>query len=108
MENETKGQPGPTTGKEYSVQGFSEVEVSSAVEFEITQSPDYSVRATGDERLIERLQVEVSGQEYLLAGHHRAAIELFAERDETRRVVVVHECRLNGPDRPALEKGRRV
>ena len=62
MENETKGQPGPSTGKEYSVQGFSEVDVSSAVEFEITQSPNYSVRATGDEKLIERLQVEVSGQ----------------------------------------------
>lgn len=62
MEDETKGQPGPATGKEYPVQGFSEVEVSSAVGFEITQSPDYSVRATGDKKLIERLQVEVSGQ----------------------------------------------
>ncbi len=62
MEDETKGQPGPSTGKEYSVQGFSEVDVSSAVEFEITQSPHYSVRATGDEKLIERLKVEVSGQ----------------------------------------------
>jgi len=62
VEDETKGQPGPATGKEYAVQGFSEVEVSSAVGFEITQSPDYSVRATGDEKLIERLKVEVSGQ----------------------------------------------
>lgn len=62
MENETKGQPGRTTDKEYPVQGFSEVEVSSAVGFEITQSPNYSVRATGDGKLIERLKVEVSGQ----------------------------------------------
>ncbi len=62
MEDEIKGQPGPSTGKEYRVEGFSEVEVSSAVGFEITQSPDYSVRATGDEKLIECLQVEVSGQ----------------------------------------------
>lgn len=62
MNDETEGQPGPATNKEYSVQGFSEVEISSAVRFEITQSPDYSVKASGDEKLVERLKVEVSGE----------------------------------------------
>lgn len=62
MNDETEGQAGSAAGKQYSVQGFSEVEVSSAVKFEITQSPDYSVKAVGDEKLIEHLNVDVSGQ----------------------------------------------
>ena len=62
MENDTTREPGPIADKEYSVQGFCEVEISSAIEFEITQSKDYSVKATGHEKLLERLKVDVSGQ----------------------------------------------
>jgi len=48
--------------REFSLEGFSEVDVSSAVEFEITQAAGYSVRVTGDEKLVESLKVDVSGQ----------------------------------------------
>lgn len=53
-------------GKEYSLQGFHKVDASSAIEFEITQAPGYSVKATGDEKLIERLGVEVSDDTLML------------------------------------------
>jgi len=48
--------------KEYSFQEFDQVEVSSAIEFETTQSVDYSIKVTGYENLIERLEVDLSGQ----------------------------------------------
>lgn len=53
---------GPIGEREYTAEGFDRVEVSSAIEFELTQSADYSVRVTGYENLIERLEVELSGQ----------------------------------------------
>ena len=62
MDEETTREPEPKGSKEYSVQGFTGVEVSTAIEFEITQSADYSVKAVGDDRLIKRLKVEVHDQ----------------------------------------------
>jgi len=55
-ESETKG------SKDYSVQGFTGVKVSTAIEFEIMHSSDYSVKAVGDDRLIKRLKVDVSDE----------------------------------------------
>jgi hypothetical protein len=59
--NATEG-PEPAAGKEFALEGFTEVSISSALEYEITQSPQYSIRATGDDRLIERLKMDLSGQ----------------------------------------------
>jgi len=53
---------GPITDREYVLQEFNQVEVSSAIEFEITQSVDYSITITGYENLIERLEVDLSGR----------------------------------------------
>jgi hypothetical protein len=53
---------GPIGEKEYALEGFSQVEVSNAVEFELTESESYSVMVTGYENLIERLDVELSEQ----------------------------------------------
>lgn len=55
-ESETKGV------EEYSAEGFTGVEVSTAIEFEIMHSADFSVKAVGDEKLIKRLKVDVSQQ----------------------------------------------
>ncbi len=57
---------GPIVEKEYSFQEFDQVEVSSAVEFETTQSVDYSIKVTGYENLIERLEVDLSGQTLII------------------------------------------
>jgi hypothetical protein len=62
MKENTEKEAGIAAGKEFSVQGFSGVDVSSAIGFEITQSGSYSVKATGDQKLVERLKVEVSGK----------------------------------------------
>jgi len=62
MDEETIREPGSKGSKEYSVQGFTGVQVSTAIEFEIMHSADYSVKAVGDDRLIKRLKVEVSDQ----------------------------------------------
>ncbi len=62
MDEETTRESGPTGSREYPLRGFSEVEVSTAIDFEITQASDYSVKASGDEKLIERLKADVSDQ----------------------------------------------
>lgn len=62
MDEETTREPETKGSKEYAVQGFTGVEVSTAIEFEITHSPDFSVKAFGDERLLKRLKVEVHDQ----------------------------------------------
>ena len=62
MNDETTREPESQGSKEYSVQEFTGVEVSTAIEFEITHSPDFSVKAVGDDRLIKRLKVEVRDQ----------------------------------------------
>jgi len=62
MDEETTREPEAQGSKEYSVQGFTGVEVSTAIEFDITHSPDFSVKAVGDEKLIKRLKVEVHDQ----------------------------------------------
>ena len=99
MEDDTMREPGPRADKEYSVHGFSEVRVSSAIEFEITQSEQYSVKATGHEKLLEHLKVEVSGQTLTLGfednplawiGRHRSGgeVKAFVTMPELKRLVV--------------------
>jgi len=63
MKDDTTRESGPVAGREFSLQGFTEVDVSSAIEFEISQSSEYSVKASGDEKLLERLKVDLSGEE---------------------------------------------
>jgi hypothetical protein len=67
MDEETTREPESKGSKEYAVQGFTGVEVSTAIEFDITQSPEFSVKAVGDHSLIKRLKVEVD-DEVLKAG----------------------------------------
>lgn len=95
MENDTTREPGPRADKEYSVHGFSEVRVSSAIEFEITQSEQYSVKATGHEKLLEHLKVEVSGQTLTLGFEHNpmAWIGGLRPRGEVKAVVTMPELK---------------
>ena len=52
---------GPIVERAYPLEGFDRVEVSSAIEFEITHGA-YSINVTGYENLIERLEIDRSGQ----------------------------------------------
>ncbi|MFP3898710.1 MAG: head GIN domain-containing protein [Dehalococcoidia bacterium] len=62
MTEETMTGPEKAGERDYPVEGFTEVRVSNALEFEITQGKDYSVKATGRDKLLESLKVDVSGQ----------------------------------------------
>jgi hypothetical protein len=95
MEDDTMREPRPRADKEYSVQGFSEVRVSSAIEFEITQSEEYSVKATGHEKLLEHLKVEVSGQTLTLGFEHNPLAWTGRHRPdgEVRAVVTMPELK---------------
>lgn len=103
MKEQTTTGASPSVDKEYSVEGFEGVEVSTVVEFEITRSADYSVRATGPEELIKRLDVEVSGRtltvrlgskvrlwpERIPNGH----VNVFITMPGLRRLAVSGACR---------------
>ncbi|MFO7995616.1 MAG: head GIN domain-containing protein [Dehalococcoidia bacterium] len=78
--------------KEYSFQEFDRVEVSSAVEFEMTQSADHSIKVTGYENLIERLEVEVSGQTLVIrlkpGSYFRNNVKAVIAMPELNKLVV--------------------
>jgi len=59
MSEETNRESDQKGHREYPVEGFSRVDLSTAVEFEITQGSGYSVKAEGPERLVKRLKVDV-------------------------------------------------
>lgn len=72
--------------RQYSVGGFERVEVSTAVEFEITRSEDYTVRATGPEDLTDHLEVDTSGGTLIV--HLRPKVRLWPEGHRNGRVKV--------------------
>jgi len=47
--------------KEYTFSDFNEVEISSAFEFDISQSSSYSVRVTADDNVLEKVEVTKEG-----------------------------------------------
>ena len=63
-----KGWPGGLVGsgnletEEYAFTDFTEVEISSAFEFEIKQSSSYSINVTADDNVMEYVQVSQVGQ----------------------------------------------
>ena len=63
-----RGWPGVLIGsgnletKEYAFTNFTEVEISSAFEFEIKQSSSYSINVTADDNVIDYVQVSQDGQ----------------------------------------------
>lgn len=57
---------GPIITDEHPLAGFNRVEVSSAIELEITRSQNYSITVTGYENLVQRLDVELSGQRVII------------------------------------------
>jgi len=52
---------GSVETKEYSFSEFTKVNISSAFEFEISQSDSYAISITADENLMKRVQVSKSG-----------------------------------------------
>jgi len=54
---------GAVIADEHLLEGFDQVEVSNAIEVEITQSEDYSITITGYQNLLERVEVELSEHE---------------------------------------------
>jgi len=63
-----RGWPGGLIGsgnletEEYAFSNFTEVEISSAFEFEIKQSSSYSINVTADDNVIDHVQVSKDGQ----------------------------------------------
>ncbi len=88
MTEHTEGQPGQDTTREYPLQGFKEVQVSSAIEFDITRAADFSVKATGDEKLIDRLKIKVE-DERLIVGLESGFSQFSLGRSEDTAKVTV-------------------
>jgi hypothetical protein len=87
---------GPIVEKEYSFQDFDRVEVSNAIEFEITPGA-YSINATGYENLIERLEVELSGQTLVIrlkpGSYFRNNVKAVIALPALSKLVVSGACR---------------
>ena len=62
MTEETMTGPEKAGERDYPVEGFTEVRVSNALEFEIMEGTAYSVKASGGDKSLESLKVDVSGQ----------------------------------------------
>jgi len=103
MEEETTRESEPQGSKDYSVQGFTGVEVSTAIEFEITHAADYSVKAVGDDRLIKRLKVDVSDQTLRLGldtgfslfsvSRSKSSLKVIVTMPQLRRLAASGACK---------------
>ena len=88
MDDETTREPESQGSREYSVEGFTAVELSTAVEFEITQSPEYSVKAIGNDRLIKRLKAEVHEQTLKVRLSHGLSFISGIGLDDNVKVII--------------------
>ena len=94
MAEETIKEAGSKGSREYPVQGFTAVELSTAVGFEITQSPEYSVKAIGNDRLIKRLNVEVHEQTLKIRlGHGISFISGIGFDDNVKVIITMPQLR---------------
>jgi len=58
---------GQVVADEIPFEGFTQVNVSNAIEVEITRADDYSITISGYENLVQRMDVRVSGQELTIS-----------------------------------------
>jgi len=89
--------------REYPVEGFASVDLSTAVDFEITQASSYSVKASGSNRLVKRLKVDVSddtlkvrlgtGTIPFLRFGSRGSVKVAITMPELRELEVSGACR---------------
>ncbi len=103
MDEETTRESQPKGSKDYSVHDFTGVEVSTAMEFEITHSADYSVKAVGDDGLIKRLKVDVSDQTLRLGldagsslfsvSRSKSSLKVIVTMPQLRRLAASGACR---------------
>ncbi|MBE0430581.1 MAG: DUF2807 domain-containing protein [Dehalococcoidia bacterium] len=87
---------GPVIEREYPFEDFDRLEVSSAIEFEVTQGA-YSISATGYENLIERLEVDLAGRTLRIGlkpgSYFRNNVKAVIALPELSRLVVSGACR---------------
>src|SRR3712207_5412294 len=69
---------GPTVSRSFAVQGFERIEVAGPYDVEVRTGAAPSVQATGPERALERLVVEVRGDRLVI--HPRKERKMFGLR----------------------------
>ena len=84
---------GPETQRQFQVGSFDTIEVSGPYEVEVTTGGAPSVSASGPEKLIERLVVEVKGDQLLIHPRKRNGINWSSTRGTARVQVTTQMLR---------------
>ena len=83
---------GPTVQRNYQVGGFERIEVAGPYEVEVRTGGSPSVSASGPEKLIERLVVEVKGDRLLIHPRREKSMWRGWSSDGTARIIVTTQA----------------
>lgn len=83
-----RGQAGPSVERDFEVGAFDRISVSGPYEVDVRTGAEPSVRASGPERSIERMIVEVKGETLRIRPQKRKGFRLTRSRDYPVRVSV--------------------
>ena len=78
---EARGQGGPTVERSYEVGPFTRIAVAGPYEVDVRTGSQPSVQASGPERAIERMEVEVKGDTLRIRPQKRSGIQLGGTRN---------------------------
>ena len=81
-------EPGPTAQRSYQVGDFQRIEVAGPYEVEVRTGSAASVSASGPEKMIERMVVEVEGDKLLIHPQKRNGLNFGWKRYEPVKLVV--------------------
>lgn len=86
-----------TGERTFDLSGFKELDISSAMEVELTQSDQYQLRFEGDEELLKHLKVKLKGQELEIGttrkmnfGNH--SVKVYISAPEYRKIDLSGAC----------------
>src|SRR5829696_9214676 len=83
-----RSEPGAATSRSYQVGAFDRIEVAGPYEVRVATGSAPSVHATGGERSIERMVVEVRGDTLEIHPHRRKGFNFGWHRDGTVKLTV--------------------
>lgn len=83
-----RGEPGPAVDRNYTVGQFNRIEVAGPYEVDVRTGADPSVRASGPERSVERMIVEVEGGTLKIHPRKRSGLSFGWSKDHPVRLSV--------------------
>ncbi|HVL78268.1 MAG TPA: head GIN domain-containing protein [Sphingomicrobium sp.] len=92
--SQARGDAGPSVSRAYTVGSFDRIEVAGPYEVEVRTGADPSVRAEGPEQRIERMIVEVRGDELRIRSERQKGLDFsWGSGDKVRVLVTVPALR---------------